>query len=119
MRRALCSAASAEPTGRARLEWLAKSKVVLKLVEAYCAERKLGGKMAVLAPILAPLTQRRQAQRHDVQPVEQILAEQPLLHQMLKIVVGCGDNPHIRLDRTVCPYRQILAVLKHPKKLPL
>ena len=35
---------------------------------------------------------------------------------MLKIVVGCGYNPHIRLDRAICPNRQILAVLKHPKK---
>ena len=34
--------------------------------------------------ILDPFAKRRQAQRHHIQPIEQILAEQPLLHQMLK-----------------------------------
>ena len=54
------------------------------------------------ADILGTLAQRWQAQRHNIQPVKQVLAEQALLHQMLQVVVGSRDDAHIGSHRLAC-----------------
>jgi hypothetical protein len=55
LRRAL-AAPAAEPTGRARLAFLARSELALSLVHSYVAATKRGEKMAIRAPILAAFT---------------------------------------------------------------
>jgi hypothetical protein len=55
LRRAL-AAPAAEPTGRARLAFLARSKLALSLVHSYVAATQRGEKMAIRAPILAAFT---------------------------------------------------------------
>ena len=52
-----------------------------------------------IADILEPFAQGRQPDRHHVEPVEQILAEQALMDQLPEILVGGGDDPHIGADR--------------------
>src|SRR5581483_11143821 len=51
-----------------------------------------------LGDVLAPLAQRGQPDRDDVDPVVEILAEPPLLHRALEIHVGGRDQPERRLD---------------------
>ena len=46
--------------------------------------------------VVEPFAQRRQADRHDVEAVEQILAEQTLVDLLLQIAIGRGDDPDIR-----------------------
>src|SRR6185436_8078788 len=41
--------------------------------------------------VLRALTQRRQPQRNDIEPKEQVLAEQALLNQYAEILVGCRN----------------------------
>src|SRR5471032_473401 len=43
--------------------------------------------------------QRRQRNGDDVQPVEQVLAELVLFHQLRQIGVRRGDDAHVDLDR--------------------
>ena len=66
--------------------------------------------------ILEPFAQRRQAQRHDVQSVEQIFAEQALVDLLLQITVGGGDDPHIGADRRAAADRRVLALLQYAKQ---
>ncbi len=48
--------------------------------------------------VLAPLAQGRQVDRHDVEPVEEIVAEFALAHHRLEVLVRRGDHAHIDLD---------------------
>ena len=54
--------------------------------------------------VLGALAQRRQADRHDVQPVEQVLAEQALADQLPQVAMGGGDDADVGADR-VCGRR--------------
>ena len=49
--------------------------------------------------ILDPIAQRRHLDRHDVEPVVQVLAEPPFLDRLVEIDVGGGDQPQVGLDR--------------------
>ena len=53
--------------------------------------------------VLGPLAQRRHADREDVEPVVQVLAERPRRDQLLEIAVGRGDDPHVDVDRLRAP----------------
>src|SRR5262245_27988290 len=64
-------------------------------------------------------TQRRQAQRHDIKPEEQILAEQSLLDEDAQVLVGGRDDAHIGLDRSAPAHRRLFAVLQHAQELRL
>ena len=66
--------------------------------------------------VLDALAQRRQPQRHDVEPVEQVLAEQALLDQDAQVLVGGGDDAHIGLDRGAPADRGVLALLQHAQQ---
>ena len=59
----------------------------------------------------APLAQRRQAHRRDVEAVEQVLAEQALLDQAAQVAVGRGDDAHVGADRRAAADRGVLALL--------
>ena len=53
------------------------------------------------------LAQRRQFQRHDVDPVVEILAEMALSDLLFHIAVGCGQQAHIHaplFERTDAPH---------------
>ena len=69
--------------------------------------------------ILDPFAKRRQAQRHHIQPIEQILAKKPLLHQMLQVLIGRRDDAHIRLHRAMGTDGKIFAILKNTKEAGL
>src|SRR6185369_7134552 len=66
--------------------------------------------------VLKPLAQRRQSQRHDVEPEEQVLAEQALLDQDPKILVGGGDDADVALDRRAAADRGVFALLQDAKQ---
>ncbi len=51
-----------------------------------------------LGNVLAPLGQARDAQRHDVEAVVEILAEPPFAHLALEIAAGRGDDAHVDRD---------------------
>jgi len=57
--------------------------------------------------ILGPLAQRRQAQVHDVQAIEQVLAERAAFDRFGEIAIGGCDNANVDLDRRVPPTRSI------------
>ena len=48
--------------------------------------------------ILSPLPQRRDHKLHDIDPVEKIFPEFPLLYGMFQIPVCRRDHPGIRFD---------------------
>ena len=62
--------------------------------------------------VVHPLAQRRQAQRHDVEPIEQILAEQPLAHHQPQIAMAGGNDTDVGADRVVTADRHELALLQ-------
>ena len=49
--------------------------------------------------VLGPRPQRRHVDRHDVQPVEEVLAEAPRPHLLGRIAVGRADDAHVDRDR--------------------
>ena len=69
--------------------------------------------------VLGALAQRRQAQRHHVQAEEQILAKNALLDRDAQILVGRGDDAHVRLDRHAPADCGVLALLKHAQQAGL
>ena len=61
--------------------------------------------------VITAITQRRQVQVHDVEPVVQVLAETTGLGLGLQVAVGGGDDPNVdRLARGVAHpgYRAVL-----------
>ena len=64
--------------------------------------------------ILAPVAERRDDDVHDVQSIEEILAELPLLDRRLEIDVGGGDDPDIDLHRPAAAQPLELLVLDGP-----
>src|SRR3546814_18303065 len=52
-----------------------------------------------IGDILAALAQWRQAQRHDIQAIEQILAKQALMNCLAQVAIGGGDDPPVALGR--------------------
>ena len=77
-----------EPLDGRRLEALRRQTLLLGDAEEMAHE---------VGNVLEPLAQRRQPQRHDVQPVEQILAEQALVDLLLQVAIGGGDDADIGL----------------------
>ena len=72
-----------------------------------------------LRDVLGALTQRRYLQPHDVEPVEQILAEPALLHGLVEIDVGCGDQAKVRLHRARAADAFDFALLDRAQQLRL
>ena len=57
--------------------------------------------------------------RHDVQPVEQVLPEPSLGDLGFEILVGGGEHPHVHLDRLRAADAGDDAFLEHPQQLGL
>ena len=51
--------------------------------------------------VLAPVAQRRDPDRDDVEPVVEVLAELAGLHRRLEVAVRRGDHPRVHRDRLV------------------
>ena len=69
--------------------------------------------------VVRPLAQRRQAQAHDVEAMQQVLAEQPLPHALLEVLVRRRDDAHVRLQRRVAADAVVLAVGEHAQQAHL
>src|SRR5205814_2928114 len=66
--------------------------------------------------ILGALAQRRQADRHDIESIKQILPEQSLPDRLSKVSVGGRNDPHIRADRRTAADGRVFALLQHTKQ---
>ena len=69
--------------------------------------------------VLAPLAQRRNVDRDDVQPVVEILLEPAVGDHLPQVAVGRGDHPHVDLLRALGAERLELALLQHAQQLRL
>ena len=69
--------------------------------------------------VLDALAQRRDADRDDVDAVEQVLAERALAHAALEVDVGGGDQPELHLDRLAAADPLDLALLDGAQQLGL
>src|SRR3546814_8399095 len=75
-------------------------------------ERGPGEEMAdEVGNVVGALAQRRQPDRHDVEAIEQILAEGALTDELAQVAVRRGDDPHVRLDRRAAADGGVLALL--------
>ena len=52
-----------------------------------------------LGNIIAPLTQRRQGQRHDVDPGSKVLAKLAVFDSGIEVAIGSGDDAHVDTDQ--------------------
>ena len=71
---------------RTRVEGLARQPIGGGAVEEVPRQRR---------DVVDARPQRRQAQRYDVQPVEQVLAKPPGVDQAAQVLVGCGDDADV------------------------
>src|SRR5690606_15694134 len=69
--------------------------------------------------VLTTLAQRRQVQRHDVQPVEQVFTETAFGDLLVELLVGRGENPDLNLDGLGTADTRNDSVLKNAKHLRL
>ena len=85
------------------------------LAAAYLLDEVLGQGQDVARP----LAQRRQAQVHDVQAVEQVLAERPVAHGLGQVAVGGGQDADVDLHRLGAADPVDLALLDGAQQLGL
>jgi hypothetical protein len=69
--------------------------------------------------VLFSLAERRDADRHDVQPVVKVLAKRAVLHRRGKVAVRGRDQPDVNMHGLHSPHALEGAVLKHPQDLGL
>ena len=67
----------------------------------------------------APLAQRGQAHGHDVEAVEQVLAEGAAGDELLQVAVGRGDQAHVDADGLDAADPLELALLQRAQQLDL
>ena len=71
------------------------------------------------ADVLGALPQRRKLNAHDIEPVEQILAERFFGDFLLEIVVRRRDDAHVGLERFIAADAGEFAFLQHAQDLSL
>ena len=69
--------------------------------------------------VLSALTERRDVDAHDIEAVEQILAERALGDFFFEVFIGGGEHSHVSFQRLIAPDSGILAFLKHSEQLAL
>src|SRR5690348_2882437 len=69
--------------------------------------------------VRAALAQWRQADRRDIEPIEQIVAELALPDQLRQIAMGRGDDAHIGADRDAPADRGVFPFLQHAEQTGL
>ncbi len=69
--------------------------------------------------VFRPLAQRRQMNRENTQPVEQIATEPARLHLRLEVAVARGDHPNVCLEGAIVADALELALLQDAQQLRL
>ena len=69
--------------------------------------------------IVHPLSQGGQPDRHDVQTVEEVLAELSVGDSLLEIAIRRGNNPHIRANLAIGTHRREPSLLQDAQQLDL
>src|SRR5688572_11388881 len=69
--------------------------------------------------VFSPLAQRRQLDRNDVEPVEQVLPEFSFLNRLLEVAVARRDDAHVDVLTEAAAYALELAFLEHAEQLSL
>src|SRR5579864_2447274 len=69
--------------------------------------------------VVAPLAERRNADRDDVQAIVQIFAEEIFGHSFVEIAVGGGDDAHIDGNLTSAAHRANSTLLQYAQQLDL
>ncbi len=69
--------------------------------------------------VLGAFPQCRQAQPDDVEPMEQVLAEQAIAYPLFEVLVGGGDDAHVGSDRLHAADTVEMAVGQHPQQTGL
>ena len=69
--------------------------------------------------VFRPLPQRRHYNRHNLQAIEQILAESASGNRLLEFLVGGGDHSHIHADQFRAADHPEGAVLQHAEQVAL
>ena len=69
--------------------------------------------------VFAPLAQRRQRDRDDVDAVEEVLAERAVADRLGEVAVGRGDDAHVDLRLDVRADLAHDAILQHAQQLDL
>jgi hypothetical protein len=69
--------------------------------------------------VFAPLTERRQRHRDDVQAVKEVLAERPLLDHLAQVHVARGDDADVESHRARFADTLDLALLQRAQQLGL
>ena len=69
--------------------------------------------------VFLPLAQRGHADRHDIEPIEEVFAETPLGHGELQILVRAGEHAHVHRGHAFRADPLDLAVLQDAQDLRL
>ena len=69
--------------------------------------------------LLPPLPERRDRDRHDVEPVVEVLAEEARRHDREQVLVGRRDQPGVGGDDLAATYPEELPILEHVEELGL
>ncbi len=69
--------------------------------------------------VVAPLAQAGHVDADDVEAVQQVLAEAPLLHPPVEVLVRRGDHPHVDADRHAAAHAVELALGQHSQQARL
>src|SRR6516165_3501505 len=69
--------------------------------------------------ILFPIPQRRQMKVDDIKAVKEVLAKLPFTYERGQILVGCGGDSDVDLNRSALAYAANLSLLKRSKQLGL
>src|SRR5882757_1393041 len=66
-----------------------------------------------------PFAQCGHRDRYDIQPIEQVLTEFPLAHELFEIAMCCCDHPDVHGDRLVAPNTLDFVLLEHAQQSDL
>jgi hypothetical protein len=69
--------------------------------------------------VLAPLAERRDLDRHHVQPVVEVLAKGPVSHRLFQIAMGSGEDANVHAERLVAAHPLERALLQDAEELHL
>ena len=69
--------------------------------------------------VIFSLPERRNMDRHDIQPVIQVLPKAFLLHHLFQVAVSSGDHSDVHLYGFVAAHADERAVLQHMEQFGL
>ena len=69
--------------------------------------------------VILPLTQRRNHDMHDIEPIKKILPKPPLRDFLPQVFLGGTDQAHVDINPVVPPYALKLPLLEYPQQFHL